>query len=46
MTNINITIPEELHRELRIQAAQNNTSIKELVINTLKETVKKRGTKT
>lgn len=35
MVNINITIPDELHKELKIAAAMNDTSLKNLIIETL-----------
>jgi len=44
MGNINIDIPEELHRELRIQAAIQGITLKELVITTLANNVKGRKT--
>lgn len=35
MANINISIPDELHKELRIAAAKEEKTIKQLVIETL-----------
>ncbi len=40
MTNININIPDDLHKSLRIEAAIEEKPIKELVIEILKESVK------
>lgn len=40
MANINITIPEELHRHLKILAIEENKTLKSLVIELLTATVK------
>ena len=40
---ININIPEDLHRELRIKAAENDTTIKEEVIRAIKKHLKEGG---
>ena len=37
MANINITIPDALHKELRILAAKEEKTLKQLVIETLEE---------
>ncbi|MFH1173889.1 MAG: toxin-antitoxin system HicB family antitoxin [archaeon] len=43
MGNINIIIPDELHKELKLQAFKENKSLKELIIEQLdKETRKVR----
>lgn len=39
MTRVNIQLPEELHQKLRIQAIQQETTIKEFVINLLEKEV-------
>ncbi|MBN1275756.1 toxin-antitoxin system HicB family antitoxin [Candidatus Woesearchaeota archaeon] len=43
MKNINITIPEELHKQLKIAAATQGTTIKELSINLLEQRIKRGG---
>ncbi|MEM4259864.1 MAG: hypothetical protein QXG00_01360 [Candidatus Woesearchaeota archaeon] len=35
MVNINIKIPDELHRDLKLEAVKRNTTIKELIITIL-----------
>ena len=40
MTNINITLPEELHRCLKIRAVEENKTLKGLVIELLIATMK------
>jgi len=42
MTRINIEIPEEIHRQLKIAAALKNETIKDLIIRLLNEEVEKR----
>lgn len=37
MVNINITIPEELHKKLRIKCAIEGITLKEFVINSLEK---------
>lgn len=39
MVNINITIPDTLHKKLKIAAAIQETTLKELIIQTLEEHV-------
>jgi len=41
MTRINIEIPEETHRQLKIEAALKGTAIKDLIISILKRKVEK-----
>jgi len=41
MTNINIEIPPELHKKIKIDAAMKGRTIKELIINALEEDTKK-----
>jgi len=41
MTNINIEIPDELHKNIKLEAVMKGVTIKELIINTLKEEGKK-----
>lgn len=46
MTNINITIPDKLHKELKIRAAIEEKTLKELITEALIEYSKnKRGGK-
>jgi hypothetical protein len=40
MTNINIEIPDELHKEIKIESVKRDTTIKDLIIKTLKEKAK------
>lgn len=40
MVNLNITIPEELHRQLKLKAVKENTTLKELVVRLLEKGVK------
>lgn len=37
MVNVNIEIPDELHKRLKLAAVLDETSIKQLVIDILKE---------
>jgi hypothetical protein len=37
MVNINIQIPDELHKELKLEAVNNNLTIKELIIQILEK---------
>ncbi|MEM3374202.1 MAG: hypothetical protein QXE31_03185 [Candidatus Woesearchaeota archaeon] len=41
MTNINIEIPDELHKKLKIQCAIEEKTLKEYIVNVLEEKVKK-----
>lgn len=43
MVNINISIPDDLHKRLRIKAAQEDTTQKELVIAFLQIYSKQHG---
>ena len=40
MVNINISIPDELHKELKIAAAINDTTLKDLIIKTLESYIR------
>lgn len=40
MTNINIIIPNQLHKELKLTAVKNDTTLKELINKILEESVK------
>jgi predicted HicB family RNase H-like nuclease len=40
MVNLNITLPDELHKQLKVQAALEGRPLKELVIKALEESVK------
>ena len=40
MTNINIEIPDELHKKIKLEAVLKDTTIKELIIRTLEEKTK------
>lgn len=41
MVNINIEIPEDLHKKIKIFCAMNDLTLKDFIINTLKESVDK-----
>ncbi|MBD3209639.1 hypothetical protein GF367_04460 [Candidatus Woesearchaeota archaeon] len=43
MKNINITIPDDVHRELKIAAATKGKPLKHVVIETLEAFLKTRG---
>ena len=43
MTNINIIIPEELHRELKIQSVLQEKPLKELITEQLEEYVRRQS---
>ena len=45
MTNINITIPDNLHKELKVAAAMEEKPLKTVVIERLEAYVRKRGEK-
>ncbi|MFH1589473.1 MAG: hypothetical protein ABIB43_02815 [archaeon] len=40
MTNINIELPDEIHKIIKLEAVKQDSTIKELVIKTLKEDLK------
>lgn len=40
MTHINIEIPEELHKKIKIEAVKKDSTIKDLIIKTLEEKAK------
>jgi predicted HicB family RNase H-like nuclease len=42
MTNINIEIPDELHKKVKIQSAIQEITLKEFVINAIKREIKKK----
>jgi len=42
MVNVNIEIPDEIHKKLKIAAAIKEKSLKELIIKTLEENVKEK----
>ncbi len=41
MTNINIEIPDELHKKLKIQCAVEETTLKDYIVITLEEKLQK-----
>jgi hypothetical protein len=41
MVNVNIDLPDELHKRLKLAAVMNETTIKQLVIDILSEEGKK-----
>jgi len=42
MTNVNIEIPDELHKKMKIQCAIEEITIKDFIIRTLDEKIKKK----
>ncbi len=42
MTNVNIELPEELHKKLKVVCALDSITIKEYIVKTLEEKLKKR----
>ncbi len=42
MVNINIKIPDELHKKLKLEAIQSDTTLKQLIIQKIKEKTKGR----
>ena len=42
MTNINIEIPDELHKKIKLNAVKEDTSIKEYIIQILQEYISKK----
>jgi len=40
MTNINIKIPEELHKKIKIESIKKDITIKEFIIKILEEEIK------
>jgi len=40
MTHINIEIPDELHKKIKIESIKKNSTIKELIVKTLEEETK------
>ncbi len=42
MTNVNIEIPDELHKKAKIQCAIEETTLKDFVIKAIEEKLKKR----
>ena len=41
MTNINIEIPDDLHKKMKIQCAVEETTLKEYIVKALEERLKK-----
>ncbi|MBN1275755.1 toxin-antitoxin system HicB family antitoxin [Candidatus Woesearchaeota archaeon] len=41
MKNLNITIPEELHKQLKIAAATQGTTLKEEIVAALEEGIRR-----
>ncbi len=39
MTNINIEIPGDLHKKIKLASVKQDTTIKQLIIETLKEKI-------
>ena len=42
MTNINIEIPDELHKKIKIQCAIEEVTLKDYVVSVLEEKLKKK----
>ena len=42
MANINIELPEDLHKELRIKAINKNISMKDLIIIAIEKEIKRK----
>jgi hypothetical protein len=42
MTNINIEIPDELHKKLKIQCAIEEKTLKDLIVDSLEKRLKKK----
>jgi predicted HicB family RNase H-like nuclease len=42
MTNINIEVPDELHKKAKIQCAIDEVSLKDFIIGALEEKLKKK----
>jgi hypothetical protein len=40
MVNINIAVPDDLHKKLRVEAAVKDTTLKDLIIAVLDEQIK------
>ena len=45
MVNINIEVPDEIHKKIKILSAIEGTPIKELIIQALEDSVKHEGKK-
>lgn len=43
MVNINIEIPDELHKKIKINSVTREITLKEYVIKTLEEVIEKNG---
>jgi len=43
MVNINIAIPEDLHKKLKLASVMKNTTLKELIIQILEEKTRNKG---
>lgn len=43
MTNINISIPDDLHKQLKVAAAMEDKSLKDVVIETLEDYMHNEG---
>lgn len=43
MVHINITLPDELHKQIKIAAASNDKTVKEIVNEALEQRTQKRG---
>jgi len=41
MTNINIIIPDDLHKKIKLQAVKEDRSIKECIVQMLEKALKK-----
>ncbi len=41
MTNINIEIPDELHKKIKIQCAIEETTLKDFIVKALEQRLKK-----
>jgi len=42
MTNINIEIPDDLHKKVKIKCAIDEVTLKDFIIKTLEEKIKKK----
>ena len=40
MVNLNIALPDELHKNLKLRALQENTTLKDLIVKLLEDWVK------
>jgi len=43
MTNINIEIPDELHKKIKIQCAVDETTLKDYIVSAVEEKLRQKG---